>query len=343
MGDWQQVGENLVRHKGGTIYLRAKVAGKIKRVSLGTKDLRIAKIKRDDTLETLRKAAEQASGPTIRTLGDAVDALSERVLHDPSIEATTVIYYREIFTKLRNTLALSTLARSWTADEAAAWWKSIAAASSPQRANNALGMLRRVAKLMIERGIRLDDPTEGLRRRKIDSRPKSIPDRDTIERVVNDIAGQRKAHSKQAANYVGFLAYAGCRIGQARALRWEDIEGDWITFRSGVSGTKGAQTRCLPISSPLRAVIDDIGPKKEGPVFTMKDPDESLKNACRRLKVPHIRLHDLRHFFASYSLKSGVDVPTVSRWLGHKDGGVLVLRTYGHLWDSHSLASASKL
>jgi integrase len=56
-----------------------------------------------------------------------------------------------------------------------------------------------------------------------------------------------------------------------------------------------------------------------------------------------MRLHDLRHFFASHCLERGVDVPTVSRWLGHKDGGVLVLRTYGHLRDDHSLASVKKL
>jgi len=46
MGDWTQVAENLVRHRAGTIYLRAKVGGKVIRESLRVDDLRIAKLKR---------------------------------------------------------------------------------------------------------------------------------------------------------------------------------------------------------------------------------------------------------------------------------------------------------
>ncbi|HZL14026.1 MAG TPA: tyrosine-type recombinase/integrase [Verrucomicrobiae bacterium] len=46
-------------------------------------------------------------------------------------------------------------------------------------------------------------------------------------------------------------------------------------------------------------------------------------NACRKLSVPHISHHDLRHLFATTCIESGVDIPTVSRWLGHQDGGAL--------------------
>jgi hypothetical protein len=38
-----------------------------------------------------------------------------------------------------------------------------------------------------------------------------------------------------------------------------------------------------------------------------------------------------------------VDVPTVAKWLGHKDGGALAMRTYGHLRNEHSIAAASKV
>jgi integrase len=57
-----------------------------------------------------------------------------------------------------------------------------------------------------------------------------------------------------------------------------------------------------------------------------------------RLSVlyPHFTHHDLRHFFATTCIESGVDIPTVSRWLGHKDGGALAMRVYGHLRQEHS-------
>jgi hypothetical protein len=61
MGEWTQLAENIVRHANGTYYLRAKVHGKVIRESLKVKDLRIAKIKRDDRLASPRTAVA-ASG-----------------------------------------------------------------------------------------------------------------------------------------------------------------------------------------------------------------------------------------------------------------------------------------
>ena len=78
-------------------------------------------------------------------------------------------------------------------------------------------------------------------------------------------------------------------------------------------------------------------------MFTLASPRQALDGACRRLGLPHLRVHDLRHFFASLCLSSGIDVATVARWLGHSDGGALLLRTYAHLLDDHSLASARKI
>jgi len=46
--------------------------------------------------------------------------------------------------------------------------------------------------------------------------------------------------------------------------------------------------------------------------------------------------HEFRHFFATTCIEAGVDIPTVARWLGHKDGGVLAMRVYGHLRQEHS-------
>jgi 3-dehydroquinate synthase len=45
----------------------------------------------------------------------------------------------------------------------------------------------------------------------------------------------------------------------------------------------------------------------------------------------------------AHAIEQGVDVPTVAKWLGHKDGGALAMRTYGHIRDQHSLEQARKL
>lgn len=55
-----------------------------------------------------------------------------------------------------------------------------------------------------------------------------------------------------------------------------------------------------------------------------------MKKALNRAGCKNIRLHDLRHTFATLALQNGVDVKTVSSILGHYDAG-FTLRTYTHV------------
>src|SRR5947209_5267071 len=90
MGDWAQVGENLVRHKAWGIYLRAKVVGKVIRESLKTDDLRIAKIKRNARLAALRGAAVVSDGKTsAKTLGEVLAVLRNDLTLRPNIRPRT--------------------------------------------------------------------------------------------------------------------------------------------------------------------------------------------------------------------------------------------------------------
>jgi integrase len=58
--------------------------------------------------------------------------------------------------------------------------------------------------------------------------------------------------------------------------------------------------------------------------------------ALKILGTKRITHHDLRRLFATRCIESGMDIPNVSRWLGHKDGGALATKTYGHLRNEHS-------
>ena len=61
--DWEKVAENLVRHVPSRgLYLRSKAGGKIILKSLGTKAVKIGKIKRDELLVQIRVAAGKVSG-----------------------------------------------------------------------------------------------------------------------------------------------------------------------------------------------------------------------------------------------------------------------------------------
>ena len=58
-------------------------------------------------------------------------------------------------------------------------------------------------------------------------------------------------------------------------------------------------------------------------------PDSLLHQVLKRAGLPRVRFHDLRHTFATLSLKSGVDVKTLSGALGHYSAG-FTLNTYTH-------------
>src|SRR5262249_38002286 len=53
--------------------------------------------------------------------------------------------------------------------------------------------------------------------------------------------------------------------------------------------------------------------------------------------------HDCRHHFISYAVMSGIDFMTIARWVGHKDGGVLIGKVYGHLSNERAKAQAARL
>jgi integrase len=60
------------------------------------------------------------------------------------------------------------------------------------------------------------------------------------------------------------------------------------------------------------------------------------KHRTIRAGISHLTHHDLRHLCATTLIERGIDIPTVARLLGHKDGGTLAMRTYGHLRDEHA-------
>lgn len=82
---------------------------------------------------------------------------------------------------------------------------------------------------------------------------------------------------------------------------------------------------------------------KTAKLFKVRDYEKSMTRAAAKGGMTRITHHDLRHFFATICIESGVDIPTVSRWLGHKDGGAPAMKTYGRLRREHSVAQAQKV
>ncbi len=95
----------------------------------------------------------------------------------------------------------------------------------------------------------------------------------------------------------------------------------------------------------LQRIKDERGDKdfQTNPLMRVQECQGAINTACKKLGIARFTHHDLRHLFATRCIESGVDIPTVSRWLGHKDGGALAMKTYGHLRDLHSTNMAQKV
>jgi integrase len=147
----------------------------------------------------------------------------------------------------------------------------------------------------------------------------------------------------RAGLVIRFLAQTGMRIGEARKLKWSGVREDYLAVPGDL--TKNAKGRAIPllpeIGKTLRALKrlrsdDDL-------VLPQAECKRSLQSACKAAGLPRLSHHDFRHLFATRCIESGVDIPTVARWLGHQDGGALLGRAYFHLLDDHSRRMALRV
>lgn len=335
----------LVRHRGGNYYASAKVGGKLIRRSLDTDDYNQANLRLPGVLAEMRGAKNAAAAGT---LGAAIKEESDR--DDPTIKKTTQVYYRARYASLLavakkmpvNPLEIS-ITRITVAD-LRSLMDAYAKTNAATAYNGTLTLLRRTYARAIESGHVGSNTPAALKRLRPKKKKYDLPTAETFAMIVEDILGQKKSHSKATAMSVEFLAYTGLRKSEGQSLQWRDIKKDHLVVRT----LKGDDIRQVPLIPAALALIARV--KAAGipagaadPVLLIKSPREALGNACERLGIEHLRVHDLRHIFATRCIEAGVDLPTLAEWLGHKDGGVLCAQVYGHLCKKHSTAMARRV
>jgi integrase len=141
-------------------------------------------------------------------------------------------------------------------------------------------------------------------------------------------------------DFVQLLAETGLRRGEAYALEWSDV--DLPRARVLVRRSKSRKPREVPL---LPSTVEMLRGRREARtgalVFGTRPSYDVLRQdvnvAAARTGIPHLRVHDLRHVYASHLVRAGVRVPTVAALLGHSDGGTLVLLRYGR-WEPDDAA-----
>lgn len=152
-----------------------------------------------------------------------------------------------------------------------------------------------------------------------------------------------KLNRTQAGLIIRFLCLTGLRFCEASRITWSSVRADCIFIPASVA--KNGRARCIPLLPGIEPVLERLrsnaGP--EDKILDSPHARKAIKTACRNAGLPPLSYHSFRHYFATKAIEFGVDLPTVSRWLGHLDGGSLLARMYFHLATRHSRDMAAKV
>lgn len=157
--------------------------------------------------------------------------------------------------------------------------------------------------------------------------------------------GKLAGISPNAASALRLLMFTGCRVNEILTLRWEhvDRERGLLLLPDSKTGRK-----TIVLNGPALAELDRIPRAHDTPfvIFGTKrgthltDLDRPWRIVCALAGIEGVRLHDLRHTFASVGAGASLGLPIVGKLLGHSQPATTA--RYAHL-DADPLRRASDL
>lgn len=203
----------------------------------------------------------------------------------------------------------------------------------PYQANRTLGVLSKMFSLAILWGIRADglNPCRGVKRYKEEKRERYLsPD----EHKRLGIALAQASDVPEAANAIRLLALTGCRLSEIQKLRWEHVflNARELRLPDSKSGAKIVQLgdATVAVLKSIERIADNpyvvTGEKKGAHLTDLQKPWRRIRKLAG---LEDVRIHDLRHSFASDALELGEDLVMIGRMLGHKD--IKSTMRYAHL------------
>ena len=231
---------------------------------------------------------------------------------------------------------------------------------TPVRANRVVEVLRRAFNLAIRWHWRNDNPATGVRRNPEEKRNRYL-NRAEITALIRALDGHPEVTS---ANALKLLMLTGARRGEVLNATWDMFDLEHGIWTKPSAHTKQRRIHRVPLSCPaiellntMRAVATSrfVFPGADGKPLT--DIKRTWLSVCRRagftrlaqkrdragkpannangeyamIEQPDLRIHDLRHSFASILVSAGASLPLIGQMLGHTQ--VQTTQRYAHLFD----------
>ncbi len=200
------------------------------------------------------------------------------------------------------------------------WFASLHA--KPAAANRSLPVLSIILRQAEVYGYRPvgPSPCAGIRRYRCPGRQRFLTETEYARLAAS--LEEWESMAPPCAALVRLLLLTGCRQSEIRTLEWREYSGRHLHLRDSKTGA-----RTVWLSDASRAILDSLVQTGRF-VFPAADGETPLKTEAlytwwRRVRegadLPGLRLHDLRHSYASFALQRGETVPTIARLLGHSD------------------------
>jgi len=169
-----------------------------------------------------------------------------------------------------------------------------------------------------------------------------------IEHYLDEAELQQLLHvlrtdrNRPVCNVALFLLATGCRLNEALSATWDDVDVERRVFTIRATNSKSRKLRSVPLNDSAVEVLNSLGTKEDGgPLFLSsrgRKRDErraftTIAKQWDRIRraagLPELRLHDLRHQFASFLVNDGRTLYEVQAILGHSSSKVT--ERYAHL------------
>ena len=215
----------------------------------------------------------------------------------------------------------------------------------PGTANRTRQLLGAIFTFAIQQGYRKENPVHGIKKFKEGKRERFLS-KEEFKRLGIALKQQElESGNPMAIKALRLLALTGCRKSEITNLRWANI--DWQNECLQLPETKTGY-RNIPVSGEAIAMLEELADQAMSDVWVfpnsidnpLKDLRKTWLKVIDMAELPGLRIHDLRHSYASMAIGGGVSLYEVGKILGHKCQETTA--RYAHLSDE-ALARATTM
>lgn len=199
-------------------------------------------------------------------------------------------------------------------------------------------LIRHALNLAASWGLLESNPVTGVKLFGGDNRIENVLTEDQLQTLMATL--DNPAHRRETASQVvKFLLFTGARVNEALNAKWSDIDRANSTWTVQAQHSKSKQKRSIPINDAAMAVLDRLSTKDKSEWLFISRQGDGTQRMTTISKVwqeirkdaglPWLRLHDLRHNYASMLVNSGRTLYEVQQILGHSDSKVT--ERYAHM------------